>query len=566
MRFRFPAMKRSLPICSLLLCGSPLLAAGDDTCSQVNTPATSGYDFTESLSRWGSKGDYSVATTPHRVRSLTINTLPIFNVDNPDENRRLFRLANNLHFTTKPQVISQQLLFSSEEIVTEQQLAESERILRSRPYVGDARIRVLRDCNDAVDLEVVTHEVWTLTPDFNFKNLGGHSTLGLGIHDANFLGSGQLIDLHYRSNQERSSVGMSYRNPNISGSHLQFATDLSTNSDGHRYGFDTGRPFYSMRDHNAWNLHYESVEELLNQYNYGERISHLQHKGQTAAVTYSVAPDTSAYSIQRFSAGLEAEDHTLVAAPGLKVPSGFRDNLQLIYPFVQYELLQDAYERGFNISQIGRTEDLYVGRRLVASAGFAPGSEQQWILRGEYSDTLYRQPKALLQLHADWQGRWLQQQGAWEDAVMHASLDYSRGQSANRNLYLGLEAAHVINLRNGRQLELGGSNGLRGYDTHFLNGDSSVRFTAEQRYFSNYHWLQLFRVGVAAYYDVGRVFGNNDPGSQSTFQDIGVGLRLAPSRSQSGQIIHLDVAWPLDSVLPGGKHDLQFIAEVKKNF
>lgn len=566
MQYHCPCKSLLFTLFPMLLFVSPVRAAEDSTCAEVNTPATSGFDFTKTLSRWGSKDDYSVATTPHRVRSLTINTLPIFDLDNPDENHRLFRLANNLHFTTRQQVIAQQLLFIPGETVTEQQLAESERILRSRQYVGDARIRVLRDCADAVDLEVVSHEVWTLTPDFNFKNTGGHSSLGIGIHDSNILGSGQLVDLHYRNNQERSSVGMSYRNPNIGGSHLQFATDLSTNSDGHRYAIDTGHPFYALRDHTSWNLHYESVEELLNQYNYGERTSHLQHQGQTAALTYSFAPDTTGYSIQRFSAGLQAEDHKLLAATGLPAPRGFRDNLQLAYPYVQYELLQDAYEEGFNISQIGRTEDLYLGRHLVASAGFAPGNEQQWIFRGEYSDTLYHQTKALLQLHADWQGRWLQQKGGWEDAVMHAGLDYNRGQTAHRNLYLGLEAAHVVNLRNGQQLELGGSNGLRGYDTHFLNGDSSVRFTAEQRFFSDYHWLQLFRVGVAAYYDVGRVFGNNDPVSQTMFQDVGVGLRLAPSRSQSGQIIHLDVAWPLDSVMPGGKHDLQLIAEVKKNF
>jgi hypothetical protein len=56
------------------------------------------------------------------------------------------------------------------------------------------------------------------------------------------------VDLHYRSNQERSSLGMSYRNPNIVGSHLQLATDISSNSDGHRYAIDTGRPFYALRD------------------------------------------------------------------------------------------------------------------------------------------------------------------------------------------------------------------------------------------------------------------------------------------------------------------------------
>ena len=149
---------------------------------------------------------------------------------------------------------------------------------------------------------------------------------------------------------------------------------------------------------------------------------------------------------------------------------------------------------------------------------------------------------------------------------MNVGLDYHLGQSENRTLYLGLEAAKVINLRNGTQLELGGRNGLRGYDTHYLQGQSSLRFTAEERLFTNYHFLQLFRVGMAAFYDAGKVYGNPDPAAHDVFQAVGLGLRLAPSRSQSGQIIHIDLAYPLGSALPDNKHQLQFIAEVKKSF
>lgn len=537
-----------------------------ETCRQLNTVADAGFDFTEELSRWGGKESRLTEQLPQHVRSITINPLPIFNETNPEEDRWLYRLANDLHFTTRQDVIADQLLFLQDQPVTEQMLEESERILRSRQYVGDARIRVLQDCTDAVDLEVVTHEVWTLTPDFRYKNTGGHSSFGVGVKDANFLGSGQLVDLHYRNNQERSTVGLTYKNANVLGTHGMLETDFSNNSDGHRHLLETGLPFYSLRDKWSWNLRYESVEEILNQYQYGERVSNLLHQGDSAAITLGYAPDTSGYTINRFSAGLAYEDQTLQAGPGLPVPAAYRSDLQLVYPFVQYELLQDAYEQGYNINQIQRTEDLYVGRHLITSLGYAPGNAKQWIVKGEYSDTLYRASTALLQLHSDWEGRWQQQTGQWEDAGMHASLNYHRGQSAKRTLFLSLEAAKVLNLRNGRQLELGGSNGLRGYDTHFLNGNGSIRFTAEQRLFTNHHFLQLFRLGVAAYYDAGKVFGTTGTESGTTFQDVGLGLRLAPSRSQSGQIIHLDVVYPLDSLLPGGKHELQFIAEVKKAF
>jgi len=83
--------------------------------------------------------------------------------------------------------------------------------------------------------------------------------------------------------------------------------------------------------------------------------------------------------------------------------------------------------------------------------------------------------------------------------------------------------------------------------------------------FTNLHLLQLLRVGFAAYYDVGKVYGNSQPGADGIYQNIGLGLRLAPSRSEAGQIIHIDVAYPLESAVPGGR-DIQLIAQVKKSF
>src|SRR5690349_12211480 len=94
----------------------PLLAAGvlatgchiavaQDGCQRVNAPAQANFDFTGDLTRWGSKDPRLAGTAPLRVRSITVNPLPIFDEANPDEDGWIYRTANNLHFNTQKSVI-----------------------------------------------------------------------------------------------------------------------------------------------------------------------------------------------------------------------------------------------------------------------------------------------------------------------------------------------------------------------------------------------------------------------------------------------------------------------------
>jgi hypothetical protein len=76
----------------------------------------------------------------------------------------------------------------------------------------------------------------------------------------------------------------------------------------------------------------------------------------------------------------------------------------------------------------------------------------------------------------------------------------------------------------------------------------------------------LVRVGGALFGDVGRTWGrgavgNSDPG---LLRDIGFGLRLGNSRSGLGNVLHIDVAFPLDGVSAIDK--VQFLIETKQSF
>lgn len=552
---------------ALVLAGlAPALAAQPDpACERINRPALPDFDFTESISRWGTREAFDLGDQDYHVQSVRISQLPIFDETDPKENNALYHWINRVHFDTQPEVIREQLLFDNQDVISAEALAESERILRNRAYVADAKVRVLEKCDDNLNLEVVTREVWTLSPEVAFRSAGGESTTRVGLRDTNFLGSGQQLSVLYKNDSERSSYEFAYKNPNLNGSRIVLDAGAADNSDGHRYFAHAGLPFYALDSRFSWNGSVESVDEILSQYSLGKKSTFVDHQLRLAELSWGLSSgrETRGF-IKRFSLGGHYEQHRYAPVAAVAAPAAFPDDLTLSYPFVRFEAVEDAYAVAYNISQIYRTEDLHVGKYFYSTLGYDPGGSDNVTVKGAYYDTLLFKPKQLLQFHADWDGRWNTHAGQWRDSIVSASLDFHRGQTDNRTLYMGLAATKALHLNNGRQISLGGDNGLRGFDHRLLNGDGSLEFTVEQRLFTNYHILQLVRVGFAAFFDAGRIYGDPNPAADGLFKNVGVGLRLAPSKSNKGRILHIDLAWPLGNN-PTGK-STGLVMELKESF
>jgi hemolysin activation/secretion protein len=113
---------------------------------------------------------------------------------------------------------------------------------------------------------------------------------------------------------------------------------------------------------------------------------------------------------------------------------------------------------------------------------------------------------------------------------------------------------------------LGGDSGLRGYPLRYQSGEGRWLFTAEQRFFSDWYPLQLFNVGGAVFYDMGATWGRDPLGapSQGLLRDVGLGLRLGSSRSALGNVLHIDIAFPLDG--GPGMSSVQYLIETRKSF
>jgi hemolysin activation/secretion protein len=156
--------------------------------------------------------------------------------------------------------------------------------------------------------------------------------------------------------------------------------------------------------------------------------------------------------------------------------------------------------------------------------------------------------------------------GRFAGGLLETEARYYFRQSPRRLLYLALSATAGSNLDQDQQILLGGDNGLRGYPLRYQSGEGRWLFTAEQRLFSNWYPFQMFNVGGAVFYDMGSSWGRDPLGteSQGLLRDVGFGLRFGNSRSALGNVLHIDVAYPLDG--DSSVDSIQFLVQTKKSF
>ena len=184
MNRRFPGLSPNIALlCGLLVALQPVHAAADSLSDSSAGGSLSG----------GSSALLAPAlleASGARIGTVSITNGSIFDLENPDENKALYKLANHLHATTRSGVIEQQLLFAQGEPFSAQSLAESERILRANRYLQEVSVVPVRQENGVVDIEVTTSDVWTLMPKFKLSRSGGANKAALGAKEMNLFGTG----------------------------------------------------------------------------------------------------------------------------------------------------------------------------------------------------------------------------------------------------------------------------------------------------------------------------------------------------------------------------------------
>ena len=485
------------------------------------------------------------------VGKISIQNDNIFDLDNPEEDRALFRLANRLHIKTRQDVIAQQLLFTEGDVLSVDELEETERILRNNRYIHEAWIEPVRRYDGKVDVNVHTTDVWTLMPRLSVARAGGVNKANVGLKETNLLGKGIAVEAMYKSDVDRDSFRLGYADQNIGSSWYSLNALFSDNSDGHERIVEFGKPFYSFDSRLANGISFADVDRVDSLYDGGVVQARFRHTTRSGSTHLGWSDGRNRSWTRRYIAGVAYDVHDFSSIADDDSPlSIVPENRRFIYPFVGIDLVEERFEKTRNVEQIAEVEDLFLGTRVSARLGYAStvvGSHTNaWLVDANAQTGFGSSETRSLILAGNLTGR--REAGDWQNVIVALSANYYHRRSEKSLFYAGIKAEIGDNLDLDNQLELGGENGLRGYPLRYQSGEKSLLLTLEQRYFTDWYPLRLFRVGGAVFFDVGRVWDNQlgTDLSQGTLRDIGTGLRLASARSGLAKMFHLDLAYPLD--------------------
>jgi predicted DNA-binding transcriptional regulator AlpA len=500
------------------------------------------------------------------IGEITFNLQNIFATDTPEENKSFFRLANQLHIKTLQATVEQQLLFQRGDLYAHKKLAESERLLRSRRYLYEVKIRPIAYRDGRVDIEVQTRDVWSLNPNFTIGRRGGANTLGIGVEELNLLGYGKFISASVKSDVDRDTVSLAYQDPQLFGSRWTLAAGYGRNSDGHARSLAIERPFYALDTTWSAGVRWRDDKRIEPIYSLGavaERYQVLQ-RGGTMFVGWSRGEVGD--WVSRFSTGVTYVDDTATKVSGSTlVPT---DATRLAYPWVGVQLLQDDFQTLKNFDQIGRTEDINLGWQASAQLGVATksfGSDRDALLLvGALSRGVKLGERSIALLDANINANINKQANPSREntAFLSTGARYYFRQSPQYLLFTNVRVDASTNTG----LTLGGDNGLRGYPQRYQTGQGRWLFSTEQRVFTDWFPFRIARVGGAVFIDVGRTWGKTPFAAtqRGLLADAGFGLRLGNARLGFNNVIHIDLAFPIRP--RDGISRVQFLIETKRSF
>ena len=504
------------------------------------------------------------------IGRIEIQNKNIFDLRNPKDDKPIFRLADRLHRVTRRELIEHQLLFHSGERYSRHLIEESARILRANPYFYDASIRPVRYHDGKVDVLVRTRDVWTLNPGLDFSRSGGKSETGVQLEELNAFGTGTDFKVEHLKSVDRTTSEVDVSNQHAFDTWVSVNATYGELSDGRLRQLIVNRPFYALETRHAGGVTLIDSTFDAPLYDRGEIIDRFQvlnrlyqlYGGWSTGLVHGWA--------RRVSLGLTYDEHRFAPAP-LSLWSGptvLPANRKFVYPWVQFDWVQDEYAKLRNHNQIHRTEDFDLGAYVSAQVGWAPrsfGSSQDaarilfsagdgyWLSRG---DTLLVAGTA--------SGR--VERGILENGVVGASITNFAEQSSHWLLYSTLRATAGKRLNLDDQILLGGDNGLRGYPLRYQDGTASALFTLEERWFSDWYPFRLFRVGATVFFDMGRTWGRAPLAAPSLglLKDAGFGLRFGNARTAFGNVIHVDVAFPFNG--DSNIKRVQFLVTTHRDF
>jgi len=486
------------------------------------------------------------------IGEVRIDNGNIFDLADEKENGILYRAANAIHIRTREWVVRRQLLFKPGERVSVRLIEETERLMRSSRIFYDVSIVPVGYRDGVVDIEVRTRDTWTLEPGASASRAGGANKTGWSVRDTNFLGTGVLVGANRTSDADRSGITYKVSQPHAFDGWTAIDYSHSKLSDGQSSALSIVRPFYAMDTRWAAGFSSSTDTRIDSVFQSGERHAQYRHSQDSAEAFGGWSEGLVEGWTHRYSVGLSYLKDTYKVEPDLPpLPSDVQlpPDQTLTSPFFRYEVVHDNYEKVKNRDLIERPEYFAMGTQASAQLGRALtglGSTQNlWLYSVSASDGFRLPSSSVLLGSTSISGQ--TGYGQLDRYLASGSIRYYDHHKDDRTLTFVSLAGDVLKNPTA-QLGLGGDTGLRGYPRSYQTGDRRVLLNVEERVYTDWYPFRLIRVGGAVFFDSGRAWDgpSESPSSARWLSNVGFGLRFLSTRSSFGNVLHIDLAFPLN--------------------
>lgn len=504
-----------------------------------------------------------------RIGEIRIAPLDIFDLDDPRESNALFWAANKLHVRTRPATIERELLFKPGDRVSARAIEETERILRANRHLYHVGIRPVAYRDGVVDIEVQTRDTWSFDPGFNFSRAGGANSARLALREYNLFGTGIAVGVSRASTPDRKGNEFSISDNHVFGGWAALSLGVALDDRGGRsQSASLVRPFHELDARWAAGVRGSRADRVDTVYARGVEVAQYRTQVKSAEVFRGWSKGLVEGWTKRLSLGLSYQNEEYEVVAGEASPGQLPEDVTLAGPFLRYEVIEDHFEKVANRDSVGGVEYFALGFQSRLQLGRAMGplgsTRNLWQYSASASNGFRLQRDRVLLASATYSGRYGADHG--ERELYGGTLRYYAPQGERALFFASTGIDFVKHPDASTVLQLGGDSGLRGYPLRYQTGDRRALFSAEERVYTDWYPFRLFRVGGAVFYDVGRAWSGEHAvtASERWLNDIGFGLRFVSARSAFGNVLHADVAFPLNA--RNEVRSVQFLLKTKATF
>lgn len=508
---------------------------------------------------------------PQKVGEIVINSQDIFD-ESEQETGFIHRLANRLHITTEADVIAERLPFKEGQDVTPEQLAEAERIIRREMYIRDARVTYIDTCNidDMARIQVETWDNWSLLPSLSFGRKGGKNRFEIGFKEDNLLGRGIHTSVEYKSDDQRSGYRFVVRAPVSFIRHSNLVLDVEDNDDGSIVQLQFDKPFYQLASERRYLANYLNFKRDDEIFQNGATRSVFRHNGHQYDLAYGFLLQRKDDALHRLTVGVtdQLDKFSVPAAPiENQLTPRLPDDRQFVYPWVEYQFLQNDFKVLQDIYLTNQNEDInlgWAGRVKIGYETHSPASSLGLHLQSSVSRGFLWGVNLLL-LGAEVSST----MGVLDEDYLTGSL---HGEYFNRlNSKFAFYTSGLLSTSShpfaDLPVTLGGESGVRGFPLQYQHGNNRAMTSVELRYYPQINIYRVLDMGMVAFFDAGKAWAgesSRDNEYSGVLASTGLGARFYSNRSSHRNVIHVDMAFPLSN---GDNVDSwQWRLQVKQSF